>query len=69
MANFHFESKDLTNIKRGDGFFALNVGLSYGMGHTKPTLRDLGRFQKLARTLLGDENIQRLASYQDGKSI
>jgi len=71
MANeaskFQFESKELVNPKRGNGFLALNVGLSYGNGHTKPTFRDLGRFQKLAEALLEDADIQRLASYQDGK--
>jgi hypothetical protein len=58
----------LIDPKRGDGYFALNVGLSYGNGHTKPMVRDLGVFQHLADALLGDVDIQRLASYQDGKS-
>lgn len=53
--------------KRGNGFLALNVGLSYGNGHTKPCIRNLGAFQYLADALLGNEDIQRLASYQDGK--
>jgi hypothetical protein len=66
-AKFHFDPKDLLDLKRGEGFFAFNVGLSYGNGHTKPTLRDLGRFQELADSLLGDVDIQRLASYQDGE--
>jgi hypothetical protein len=68
-AKFHFELDDLVDVKRGNGFAALNVGLSYGQGHTKPTLRNLGRFQKLADSLLSDVDVQRLASYQDGKSI
>lgn len=68
-SNYHFDRKDLINDQRGDGFFALNVGLSYGQGHTKPMFRDLGRFHDLADSLLGDVDIQRLASYQDGKSI
>jgi hypothetical protein len=67
-AKFHFEAKDLVDQNRGNGFFALNIGLSYGNGHTKPTFRDLGRFEKLANSLLNDDDIQRLASYQDGKS-
>jgi hypothetical protein len=67
-AKLHFEDKDLVDPIRGDGFFAFNVGLSYGNGHTKPTFRDLGRFQGLANSLLNDEDIQRLAAYQDGKS-
>lgn len=52
---------------RGDNFTALNVGLSYGNGHTKPTRRKLGRLSSLEDALLGDIDIQRLASYQDGK--
>ena len=59
---------NLIDPKRGNGYFALNVGLSYGNGHTKPTRRDLGVFQHLADALLGDTDIQRLASYQDGES-
>jgi hypothetical protein len=60
--------KDLINPKRDD-FQALNVGLSYGQGHKKPALLELGCFQDLANALLGDVNIQRLASFQDGKSL
>lgn len=60
--------KDLIDPKRGD-FQALNVGLSYGQGHKKPTLLDLDHFQNLADALLGNVDIQRLASYQDGKSL
>jgi hypothetical protein len=60
--------KDLINPKR-DVFQALNVGLSYRQGHKKPALLELGSFQDLANALLGDVNIQRLASFQDGKSL
>ena len=67
-AKYHFQSNELTDKHRGSGFLALNVGLSYGNGHTKPSYRDLGRFQNLADSLLKDVDIQRLASYQDGKS-
>jgi hypothetical protein len=37
--------KDLINPKRGN-FQALNIGLSYGQGHKKPALLELGRFQR-----------------------
>ncbi|KAF8803054.1 hypothetical protein BYT27DRAFT_7110783, partial [Phlegmacium glaucopus] len=63
-AKVNFLAKDLTH-KRGDNFAALNIGLSYGNGHTKPTRPKLGRFDGLARALLDDEDIQRLAAYQD----
>jgi hypothetical protein len=65
---YHLQPDELTDEHRGSGFLALNVGLSYGNGHTKPSYRDLGRFQDLADSLLSDVDIQRLASYQDGKS-
>lgn len=68
MAKVHFDAKDLNDPKRGDGYFALNIGLSYGFGHTQPTRRRLGALQNLADALLEDLDIQRLASYQDGKS-
>jgi hypothetical protein len=68
MSEICFTSKDLHNGKRGNGYFALNVGLSYGNGHTTPNNRGLGRFQHLADALLEDVDIQRLASYQDGES-
>lgn len=68
FSQIHLNPTHLIDPKRGDGYFALNVGLSYGNGHTKPTLRDSGIFQHLADALLGDVDIQRLASYQDGKS-
>jgi hypothetical protein len=64
----HLDPKDLIDPKRGEGYFALNIGLSYGNGHTRPTHRDVGRrFQKMADALLEDVHIQRLASYQDGE--
>jgi hypothetical protein len=66
-AKFNFQADDLIDKHRGGGYFAFNVGLSYGNGHTKPSIRDLGRFQELADSLLSDVNIQRLASYQDGE--
>lgn len=65
-ADFH--GKDLHH-KRGDNFAGINVGLSYGNGHTQPTRLNLGRFDNLVSTLLDDVDIQRLASYQDGKQI
>lgn len=65
-ARANFSPNELKDLKRGD-YHALNVGLSYGNGHTKPTFRDLGRFKNLADTLLADADIQRLASYQDGE--
>lgn len=61
----HFEADELKDVKRGE-FHALNIGLAYGNGHTKPTNRALGRFEDLAKKLLEDVDIQRLASYQDG---
>jgi hypothetical protein len=67
LSQIHLNPIDQIDPKRGDGYFALNVGLSYGNGHTKPSNRDLGAFQGLADALLGDVDIQRLASYQDGK--
>jgi len=53
--------------ERGDNFMSFIVGLSYGNGHTKPTRRKSGRLTNLEDVLLGDIDIQRLASYQDGK--
>jgi len=53
--------------KRGSGFAAINVGLTYGNGHTKPSRPNLGRHQKLADALLADKDLQRLAAYQDGE--
>jgi hypothetical protein len=67
ISNTGLNPNNLIDPKRGNGYFALNVGLSYGNGHTKPTRRDLGVFQHLADALLGDADIQRLASYQDGE--
>jgi hypothetical protein len=67
-AKYQFQPDELTDRHRGSGFMALNVGLSYGNGHTKPSYRDLGRFGDLADSLLKDVDIQRLASYQDGES-
>lgn len=68
LTQIHLNASQLVNPKRGNGYFALNVGLSYGNGHTKPNQRELGGFQHLANALLADTDIQRLASYQDGKS-
>jgi hypothetical protein len=61
-----FHGADL-NHTRGHNFAAINVGLSYGNGHKRPTRPNLGRFSDVARALLEDKDIQRLASYQDGK--
>jgi hypothetical protein len=55
VARANFSPKELFDHRRGD-FHALNIGLSYGNGHTRPTH-------------LEDVHIQRLASYQDGKSV
>ena len=66
-AHANLNSKELLDPKRGD-FHALNIGLSYGNGHTHPTYSNGGRYQKIADALLGDVHIQRLASYQDCKS-
>lgn len=52
--------------KRGDGFAAINVGLSYRNGHTKPSRPKLGRHKHLVEALLADKDMQRLAAYQDG---
>ena len=69
IAQANFEPKDLMDPKRGNGYYALNIGLSYGMGHTKLTNREIPRrFKKTADALLGDKHIQRLASYQDCES-
>jgi hypothetical protein len=62
----NFKYKDL-NHTRGKDFAAINVGLSYGLGHSRPSRPNLGRFENIANTLLADEDIQRLASYQDGE--
>lgn len=61
-----FGWKDL-NHKRGRGFAAINVGLSYGIGHLRPSRPDLGGFEDIASTLTEDINIQRLAAFQDGE--
>ena len=65
-AKVSFKPEDFKH-KRGDNFIALNVGLSYGFGHTRPTRPDLGDYGDLADVLLGDVDIQWLASYQDCK--
>ena len=67
ISQLSFLPNELVDPKRGNGYFAFNIGLSYGNGHTKLTRRDLGRFEGLADALLGDKNIQRLAAYQDGE--
>ena len=56
LARAYFNYKDL-NHKRGSDFAAINVGLSNG----------LGDFENIASALLADQDIQRLASFQDGK--
>lgn len=61
-----FQGVDL-NHTRGHNFAAINVGLSYGNGHKRPTRPDLGRFSDLVGALLEDKDIQRLASFQDGR--
>jgi hypothetical protein len=66
LAQAHFNYKDL-NHKRGSDFAAINVGLSYGLGHSRPSRPDLGDFENITSALLADQDIQRLASYQDGK--
>lgn len=68
VAQANFSPKELFDHRRGD-FHALNIGLSYGNGHTRPTHFNGGRYQKIADALLEDAHIQRLASYQDGKSV
>jgi hypothetical protein len=42
----------------GNNFAALNIGLSYGNGHTKPMHQNLGCHSNLANVLLGDRDIQ-----------
>ena len=66
LARAHFNYKDL-NHKRGSDFTTINVGLSYRLGHSCPSRPDLGNFENIASALLADQDIQRLASYQDGK--
>jgi hypothetical protein len=63
----NFTASEL-NHKRGQGFAAINAGLSYGNGHTKPTWLSNER-EEMVDNLLADKDIQRLAAYQDGKSI
>ena len=66
LAWAHFNYKDL-NHKRGSDFATINVGLSYGLGHSRPSQPNLGDFENIASALLADQDIQRLASFQDGK--
>jgi len=61
----NFDSADFAH-GRGEKFAALSAGLSYGNGHTKPSW-PLGRHPDIIDALLGDVDIQRLASHQDGK--
>ena len=56
------------NHKRGQGFAAMNAGLSYGNGHQKPTWLSPAR-DAIVENLLADPDLQRLAAYQDGKLI
>jgi len=42
LAQVHLDPKDLIDPKQGNGYFVLNIGLSYGNGHTRPTHRDVG---------------------------
>ena len=65
-AKVKISAKDL-NHSRGHNFAGLRVGLSYGLGHLRPTCPKLGRFAGLAKALLEDVNIQCLATYQDGE--
>lgn len=65
-ATGNFDHKHL-NHNRGKGFAAINVGLSYGMGHSRPSRPNLGNFEHIANALIDDEDIQRLAAYQDGE--
>ena len=55
------------NHSRGKGFTAINVGLSYGIGHSQPSRPDLGNFERIASALIDNRDIQRLAAYQDGE--
>ena len=66
LAWAHFNYKDL-NDKIGSDFAAINVGLSYRLGHSCPSWPNLGNFKNIASALLADQDIQRLASFQDGK--
>jgi hypothetical protein len=52
-ARVNFKPEDFKH-KRGENFVALNIGLSYGLGHTKPTRPDLGDYSNLADALLKD---------------
>ena len=66
LAQAQFNYKDL-NHKRGRDFAAINVDLSYGLGHSRPSWPDLGDFENNSSALLADQDIQRLTSHQDGK--
>jgi hypothetical protein len=61
----HFTLAELTH-KRGTGFAAINAGLSYGNGHKRPTWLKHGAREAMVSDLLEDEDLQRLAAYQDG---
>ncbi|KAF9521616.1 hypothetical protein CPB83DRAFT_900486 [Crepidotus variabilis] len=62
--NIEVRAQDLHH-KCSSGFLAINVGISYGNGHTVPSVPRLGRYEALARLLMGNEHIQRLAAYQN----
>lgn len=61
----NFTPAELTH-KRGIGFAAINAGLSYGMGHKKPSWLKHGTREAMVSNLLDDEDLRRLAAYQDG---
>ncbi|KAK7059376.1 hypothetical protein R3P38DRAFT_3303375 [Favolaschia claudopus] len=46
-------------------FAAINVGLSYGNGHTVPTWLNNKKYNTLADNLLANPNIERLAGFAD----
>jgi hypothetical protein len=57
VARVNFNQQELHH-DQGNNFAALNIGLSYKNGHTKPMHQNLGHHNNLANVLLGDRDIQ-----------
>src|SRR6266542_5769180 len=53
------------NHKREKGFAAINAGLLYGNGHKKLTWLMHGGWEIMVDNLLGDQDLQQLAAYQN----
>lgn len=60
-----FKTKE--RVHRRGLFPALPFGISYGNGQTVPARLSTEGHSKLVKTLRGDKNLERIASYADGK--